>query len=51
MEGTGKKPGQKIGRNDGNKLIAFPGENCSIGEFVDVKIEEVTPNTLIGVQQ
>ena len=51
VEGTGKKPGQMIGRNDGNKLIAFPGENCRIGEFVDVKIEEVTPNTLIGVKQ
>ena len=49
VEGTGKKPGQMIGRNDGNKIVAFPGENCSIGEFVDVKIEEVTPNTLIGV--
>jgi tRNA-2-methylthio-N6-dimethylallyladenosine synthase len=51
VEGTGKKPGQMIGRNDGNKIVAFPGGNCSIGEFVDVKIEEVTPNTLIGVQQ
>ena len=51
VEGTGKKPGQMIGRNDGNKIVAFPGGNCSIGEFVDVNIEEVTPNTLIGVQQ
>ncbi len=48
VEGTGNKPGQMVGRNDGNKIVAFPGENCRIGDFVNVKIEEVTPNTLIG---
>jgi tRNA-2-methylthio-N6-dimethylallyladenosine synthase len=48
IEGKGKKPGQLIGRNDGNKIVAFPAGKNRIGDFVDVKVEEVTPNTLIG---
>jgi len=51
VEGPGKKPGQMVGRNDGSKLVAFPGGDCEVGDFVDVKIEEVTPNTLIGIRQ
>jgi tRNA-2-methylthio-N6-dimethylallyladenosine synthase len=48
VEGTAKRPDQLIGRNDGNKLIAFAGRGQKTGDFVKVKIEEVTPNTLIG---
>lgn len=48
IEGPGKKPGQLIGRNDGNKIVAFTGAGQKVGEFVQVKIFEVTPNTLIG---
>jgi len=48
IEGSGKKPGQLIGRNDGNKIIAFPGNGHKAGDFVTVEIEEATPNTLIG---
>jgi tRNA-2-methylthio-N6-dimethylallyladenosine synthase len=50
VEGPGKKPGQVVGRNDANKLVAFPGENVQIGDFINVRIEEVTPNTLIGLR-
>ena len=48
VEGKGKKEGQMTGRNDGNKIVAFPGEGCNKGDFVDVTIETVTTNTLIG---
>ncbi len=48
IEGRGKKPGQLIGRNDGNKILAFPGNGHKTGDFVFVEVEEATPNTLIG---
>lgn len=48
IEGRGKKPGQLIGRNDGNKIIAFPGNGHNPGDFVTIEVEEATPNTLIG---
>jgi tRNA-2-methylthio-N6-dimethylallyladenosine synthase len=48
VEGPAKKPGQLLGRNDGNKIIVFQGSPQLVKKFVKVKIEEVTPNTLIG---
>ncbi len=48
IEGSGKKPGQLIGRNDGNKILAFQGTGQEVGDFVSVKVEEATPNTMIG---
>ena len=48
IEGTGKKPGQILGRNDGNKIVVFPGNGQRNGEIVTVKITEATTNTLIG---
>lgn len=48
VEGHGKKPHQLLGRNDGNKIVVFPDNGAKIGDFVSVKIEEVTSNTLIG---
>jgi tRNA-2-methylthio-N6-dimethylallyladenosine synthase len=48
VEGAAKKRGQLIGRNDGNKLIVFTGHGQKKGDFVKIRIEEVTPNTLIG---
>ncbi len=49
VEGMGKRPKQLMGRNDGNKIVVFPDTGATPGEFVDVTINEVTPNTLIGV--
>jgi len=49
VEGRAKKPDQLMGRNDGNKIVVFPDGGQKAGEFVKVKVEEVTPNTLIGV--
>jgi tRNA-2-methylthio-N6-dimethylallyladenosine synthase len=48
VEGAAKKPDQMYGRNDGNKMIVFSKTGHKIGEFIDVMVEEVTPNTLIG---
>ena len=48
IEGQAKKPTQMMGRNDGNKIVVFPKNGKKVGEFVNVKINEVTPNTLIG---
>ncbi len=48
VEGRGKKPNQLLGRSDGNKIVVFPDNGAKIGDFVQVRIEEVTSNTLIG---
>ncbi len=48
VEGKGKRPGQLIGRNDGNKMVAFPAGSYKKGDFVDVRIDSVTSTTLIG---
>jgi tRNA-2-methylthio-N6-dimethylallyladenosine synthase len=48
IEGKAKKPGQMMGRNDGNKIVVFPENGKHVGEFASIKILEATPNTLIG---
>jgi tRNA-2-methylthio-N6-dimethylallyladenosine synthase len=48
VEGPAKKRGQLMGRNDGNKIVVFSDNGAQPGELVSVKINEVTPNTLIG---
>ena len=48
IEGIGKKPGQLLGRNDGNKIVVFPGNGYKNGDIVNVRITEATTNTLIG---
>jgi tRNA-2-methylthio-N6-dimethylallyladenosine synthase len=37
------------GRNSQNTMVVFPKENYKIGDFVNVKIEECTSATLIGI--
>jgi len=48
VEGKGKRPGQFLGRTDGNKIVVFKDQGHQAGDFVKIKIEEGTPNTLIG---
>jgi len=48
VEGASKKPGQQMGRSDGNKITVFPNVGAQVGSFVNVKVDEVTVNTLIG---
>jgi tRNA-2-methylthio-N6-dimethylallyladenosine synthase len=48
VEGSAKKSGQLMGRNDGNKICVFTDQGQKAGEFVKVKVEEATTHTLIG---
>ncbi len=48
VEGKSKRPDQLMGRSDGNKIVVFPDNGAKRGDLVNVKIDEVTANTLIG---
>ena len=49
IEGVSKRDKNDLrGRNSQNKMIIFPKENYSLGDFVKVKIEKSTSATLIG---
>lgn len=48
VEGVGKKPGQQMGRNDGNKIVVFPEQGFEKGRMIKVRIDRATTNTLIG---
>ena len=49
VEGRSKKASsQLIGRTRTNKITVFEGEKTLVGKLVKVKIEKVTPHTLIG---
>jgi tRNA-2-methylthio-N6-dimethylallyladenosine synthase len=48
VEGPAKKREQLMGRNDGNKIVVFSDNVAQPGDLVNVRINEVTPNTLIG---
>lgn len=49
IEGISKKnEDQFYGRNDQNKVIVFPKESYSIGDYVMVKVHDCTSGTLIG---
>jgi len=48
VEGRAKKPDQLMGRNEANKIVVFADRGQRVGDFINVVIEEVTPNTLIG---
>jgi tRNA-2-methylthio-N6-dimethylallyladenosine synthase len=50
IEGTSKRSENDLfGRTDQNKVVVFPREDYSKGEYVMVKIESCTAGTLIGV--
>jgi tRNA-2-methylthio-N6-dimethylallyladenosine synthase len=49
IEGVSKRDKNDLrGRNSQNKMIIFPKENYSLGDFVNVKVEKSTSATLIG---
>lgn len=50
VEGLSKKSSEHFfGRNSQNKVVVFPKNNFSIGDYVFVEITECTSATLIGV--
>jgi tRNA-2-methylthio-N6-dimethylallyladenosine synthase len=49
IEGSSKRSDEFLsGRTSQNKVVVFPGENHSKGEYVNVTIERCTSATLIG---
>ena len=49
VEGTSRKSDAFLqGRNTANKVVVFPREHYSKGQYVDVRIEDCTGGTLIG---
>jgi tRNA-2-methylthio-N6-dimethylallyladenosine synthase len=48
VEGPAKRPDQLFGRNDANRIVVFPDNGAKPGDFVNVRVLEATPNTLIG---
>ena len=49
VEGTSKRSDDFLtGRTSQNKVVVFPGENISKGDYVRVRIERCTSATLIG---
>lgn len=49
VEGVSKRSDEQVfGRNTQNKVIVFPRENFSAGDYVNVLVEECTAATLIG---
>jgi len=50
IEGTSKKSeAHWMGRNSQNMVIVFPKEHYNVGDFVDVKVNDCTSGTLIGM--
>lgn len=49
VEGYSKRSKQHLfGRNTANKVVVFPKENYSPGDYVDVWVEDCTSATLVG---
>jgi len=49
VEGPSKKdPMQLAGRTENNRVVNFDGQRQMIGQFIDVKINEVLPNSMRG---
>ena len=50
IEGSSKKSEEHwMGRNSQNTVVVFPKENYQTGDFVNVKIQDCTSATLIGI--
>lgn len=48
VEGEGKRPGQISGKADNGRVVNFAGNSNLIGGFVDVRIIQAYPNSLLG---
>ncbi|MFS4455021.1 tRNA (N6-isopentenyl adenosine(37)-C2)-methylthiotransferase MiaB [Maribacter sp. 2304DJ31-5] len=49
IEGASKKSKDEwMGRNSQNIVVVFPKENYTVGDFVNVKVNDCTSGTLIG---
>lgn len=48
VEREAKSPGDVLGRTDGNKVVAFPGDATLIGRFLAVRLTGTTGATFVG---
>ena len=48
IDGEGKRPGQISGKADNGRIVNFTGDSSLIGSFVDVRIIQAYPNSLLG---
>lgn len=48
VEERGRYRGQLLGRTQYNKIVAFEGDEELIGKFVNVRVEFLSGNTLVG---
>ena len=47
--GARKKPVQRAGRTDNNRVVNFVGTDELIGQFVDVEITQALNNSMKGI--
>ena len=51
VTGASKKDENVLsGRTENNRVVNFDGDLCQTGEFVDVQVTEILPNSLRGLQ-
>ena len=48
VEGTARSEGDLLGRTEGYKVVAFPGAEARLGEFVEVRLTGTTGATFRG---
>jgi len=49
VTGNAKKDGSELsGRTENNRVVNFAGPDSLIGDFIDIKISDVLPNSLRG---
>ncbi len=48
VERAAKSAGDMLGRTEGNKVVAFPGDPSLIGSYVRVRLEDTTGATFMG---
>jgi tRNA-2-methylthio-N6-dimethylallyladenosine synthase len=49
VERAAKSAGDMLGRTDGYKVVAFPGDEALVGRYVDVRLTGTTGSTFLGV--
>lgn len=49
IEGTSKKSNEKFqGRNNANKVVIFPANGLTVGQYVDIQVSDCNVSTLFG---
>lgn len=51
IERAAKSAGDVLGRTEGNKVVAFPGDVLRVGQFTTVRLTSTTGATFAGIEQ